>query len=69
MLARWLTALLISSLVACGNSPPAPVEDRNPYRPTDSQTYTVQRGDTLYSIAFRYGMDYRSRHVLYGIQY
>ena len=59
MLARWLTALMISSLVACGSNPPAPVEDRNPYRPSDSQTYTVQRGDTLYSIAFRYGLDYR----------
>ena len=59
MLARWLTALLICGLVACGGNPPAPVEDRNASSPSGGKTYRVQRGDTLYSIAFRYGMDYR----------
>lgn len=59
MLARWFTALLICGLVACGGNPPAPVEDRNARNPSGAKTYRVQRGDTLYSIAFRYGMDYR----------
>ena len=59
MLARWLTTLVICSLLGCGGNPPAPVEDRNAPSTTGSQTYTVQRGDTLYSIAFRYGLDFR----------
>jgi lipoprotein NlpD len=58
--AAWL-------LTACGGNSRAPVEDR--YARTGSKpavqvqasknTYRVQRGDTLYSIAFRYGMDFR----------
>jgi lipoprotein NlpD len=35
------------------------VEDRSGGRASSSSTYYVQRGDTLYSIAFRYGLDYR----------
>jgi lipoprotein NlpD len=54
-----LTILAICSLLACGGNPPAPVEDRNARSSSGSQTYTVQRGDTLYSIAFRYGLDFR----------
>lgn len=61
MLTRWLTALVLCSLLACGSNPPAPIEDRyNRATSSSSATgYQVQRGDTLYSIAFRYGMDYR----------
>lgn len=67
------TALLLL-LVACASTGPAPVEDlslgshirmtnsasaesRHPGQPGAS--YRVQRGDTLYSIAFRNGLDYR----------
>ena len=32
------------------------------------QVYTVQKGDTLYSIAFNYGLDYREIAELNGIQ-
>lgn len=48
-------------MVACGGNPPAPVEDRHSRsEPASSRSgYTVQPGDTLYSIAFRYGLDYR----------
>jgi lipoprotein NlpD len=31
----------------------------NPYRKPDSRTYTVRSGDTVYSIAWRHGVDYR----------
>ena len=31
-------------------------------------TYVVQKGDTLYSIAFRYGMDYKSLAKINGIK-
>ncbi|TGD76054.1 LysM peptidoglycan-binding domain-containing protein [Mangrovimicrobium sediminis] len=66
---RFLAGCLVTALlVACGGNVRAPVEDRNAARapqPAPVQTlstqpgYTVQRGDTLYSIAFRYGLDYR----------
>lgn len=64
--------LVIALLAACASSGPAPVEDRSlgapPRRaaaavveavPADGTRYRVVRGDTLYSIAFRNGADYR----------
>lgn len=58
-------------LAACGARVPAPVEDRSEPRPAESRTgppreipaqgtHRVQRGDTLYSIAFRYDLDWRN---------
>ncbi|MGY6555029.1 MAG: peptidoglycan DD-metalloendopeptidase family protein [Wenzhouxiangella sp.] len=67
-------ALLVLLLAACQAMAPAPVEDRESrrapvatepaartaaQRPAPPPIYTVQRGDTLYSIAFRYGLDWR----------
>ena len=54
-------AVLAFHLVACGGHGRAPVEDRSgrSSSPLVGDRYTVQRGDTLYSIAFRYGLDYR----------
>jgi len=48
-------------LAGCGGNVRAPVEDRNRSGSLASHSsgYAVQRGDTLYSIAFRYGLDYR----------
>ncbi len=50
-------------LAGCAGPPPAPVEDRSAgdaaYRATPDGHYRVRRGDTLYSIAFRYGLDWR----------
>ena len=58
----------------CATTPPAPVDDRSigsprtrahaerhhaPVSAPASGTHRVQRGDTLYSIAFRNGLDYR----------
>jgi len=68
-----LVALLALILAGCASDGPAPVEDRSvggtvrpkivtppPPRATPSGgTYRVERGDTLYSIAFRHGVDYR----------
>lgn len=54
------TLLLLALLTACAGRPPAPIEDHS--RPGSSPTarsYTVTRGDTLFSIAFRYGLDYK----------
>ncbi|MEM9305133.1 MAG: peptidoglycan DD-metalloendopeptidase family protein [Pseudomonadota bacterium] len=56
-------------LGACRSKAPAPIYDRtsNPYkRAAESTTriarppkYVVRRGDTLYAIAWRYGLDFR----------
>lgn len=58
-------------LSGCGNTPPAPVEDRSRPAVSSAQShhygaalrpgkpYTVRRGDTLYAIAFRLGMDHK----------
>ncbi len=58
---------LLLALVACAPIAPAPVEEREGVRAPATPAaravappiYTVQRGDTLYSIAFRYGLDWR----------
>ena len=57
MLARILIGFFLAALVACATPTRAPIEDRvaQPARPD----YRVKRGDTLYSIAFSYGLDYR----------
>ena len=54
-------------LAACGGQTrQAPVEERaGVYRDTRPVNYTVKRGDTLYSIAWRYGLDYRELAQLY----
>ena len=55
----WILCLV---LAACAGDPPrAPVEARRGVQKTRPapQSYTVVRGDTLYAIAWRYGMDYR----------
>lgn len=54
---RLTGILLVLTLVGCGSSGRAPVEDRRGNSAV--KVYQVQRGDTLYSIAFRYGLDYR----------
>lgn len=58
----WLMLILIVAvffLQGCGNSNYAPVADAN-HQPTRYMSeHVVQRGDTLYSIAWRYDLDYR----------
>lgn len=52
-------------LSACASGPPAPVLDRSSgYRSgsggANTEVHVVRRGDTLYSIAFRYNLDHRT---------
>lgn len=70
-----LLCLCCAVLVGCGGNARAPVEDRNA-RPAPAprvqalqsqRSYRVQPGDTLYSIAFRYGFDYRRVAAANGI--
>ncbi|UVM62541.1 peptidoglycan DD-metalloendopeptidase family protein [Pseudomonas sp. B21-010] len=64
---RLVTGLVLSTLlVGCSSTPSSNVRvvDRNsatPQRPTvTTGQYVVRRGDTLFSIAFRYGWDYKA---------
>ncbi|MCL6700431.1 MULTISPECIES: peptidoglycan DD-metalloendopeptidase family protein [Pseudomonas] len=64
---RLVTGLFLSTLlVGCSSTPSGNVRvvDRNnatPERPTvTTGQYVVRRGDTLFSIAFRYGWDYKA---------
>lgn len=50
--------LFFLGLPACSVRPPAPIEDRASTPAADGRSYRVQPGDTLYSIAWRYGLDY-----------
>ena len=57
-------SLALLLLTACSAPVPAPVEERDigprvQALPPAADGYRVQRGDTLYAIAFRYGLDYR----------
>jgi len=73
---RCLAALLLSIvLVGCaGTSGKAPVVDRShaakqrQYSPVTSGHYVVKRGDTLYSIAFRFGWDWKALAARNGIR-
>ncbi len=66
--------LTLACLAGCAPRVPAPVEDRSRATETEAETrpagtgrvlmtppanYEVRRGDTLYSIAFRFGLDWR----------
>ena len=66
MLARIFLSLVLCTLVACGGTMRAPVEDRVPQQL--EMEHIVARGDTLYSIAFRYGLDYRKVAAANGIR-
>ena len=75
-------AVAALALAACASTGPAPVEDRSldapraapppraearPAAQPAGGSYKVQRGDTLYSIAFRHGVDYRDLAEWNGI--
>jgi lipoprotein NlpD len=75
----WAFAVALG-LSGCASDGPAPVEDHSlnagtsrprpaPPKPAAAPggTYRVQRGDTLYSIAFRHGVDYRELAEWNGI--
>lgn len=62
---RLLTVLAAILLAGCVTDRPAPVVERSiglaqrqPQEPP--RAYRVEKGDTLYSIAFRYGLDFKA---------
>ncbi len=63
--------VIAGTLVGCASSPPGggvQVVDRNQRDRVTSGQYIVRRGDTLWSIAFRFGWDWRDLARVNGIQ-
>lgn len=66
--AGWLALALIAILVTgCASPTSVPVQDRSRTKVvrqapsvSSSSVYVVRKGDTLYSIAFRHGLSYRT---------
>ncbi|WP_432697651.1 peptidoglycan DD-metalloendopeptidase family protein [Marinobacterium sp. YM272] len=68
-LQRFWIALAACALAAC-SSGYAPVTEQSlggRFQGPTPSTYTVSRGDTLYSIAWRYGLDFRTLARINGI--
>ncbi len=66
--------LLVTLQTGCGGTPQAPVENRRDGEPGSAaravstpSRYTVKRGDTLYSIAWRFGLNHRELASSNGI--
>lgn len=58
----WAIIGLALLLSGCAGPPPAPVEDRSTgrsYQGTPDGYYRVKKGDSLYAISFRFGVDWR----------
>jgi len=75
-MARWLPVLtLVAVLAACGEAhvvhrepeAAAPRHEPSPRRPGAAEVEVI-RGDTLYGIAFRNGMDFRELAAINGIE-
>lgn len=62
MLIRLISIVLLLTLTACGGSqavaPVGSYKSKSTQKPPSS--YAVKSGDTLYSISWRYGMDYKT---------
>jgi len=58
-----IAVFFLTTLAACSYHPPAPIEEHSATQVKRLQnadgTYTVSSGDTLYAIAFSYGLDHR----------
>ena len=58
---RLLASPLLAGLLAgCAVASRAPVEERSTTASAASETYTVRKNDTLYSIAWRHNLEYRA---------
>lgn len=66
MLLRNLTLLSVIFFAAC-SSVPAPVDDRHQPPSKKISTHVVGKGETLFSIAWGYGLDYRGLARANGI--
>ncbi|MGS2724066.1 peptidoglycan DD-metalloendopeptidase family protein [Porticoccus sp. GXU_MW_L64] len=63
-----LLAAFLGLQVACSSHTVAPVSDRYVVRPDTVDSHWVSRGETLYSIAWRYGLEHRKLAAANGIR-
>jgi len=61
------SAVLLLTLAACGGHPVVPVLERHQPPPDRLLTHTVVSGDTLYTVAWVYGKDWRQLAALNGL--
>ncbi|MDF1761201.1 MAG: peptidoglycan DD-metalloendopeptidase family protein [Coxiellaceae bacterium] len=64
----FIFALVACVLVGCGGSTMAPVVNAWHQPSAANSAYLVRRGDTLYSIAWAFGLDYRSLAQANGLK-
>lgn len=64
---RALTAFVLLAVLSGCASSPAPVADRGDRASASGSRYTVQKGDTLYSIAWRAGLNWKTLASLNGL--
>jgi lipoprotein NlpD len=64
---RIFGLLLFVGLVGCGSNTTVPVQERRQPPPDRLLTHTVAAGDTLFSIAWVYGKDWRRLAALNGL--
>lgn len=66
---KLLPCTIIAVLLAgCSTTAKAPVSGRGVYRSHPPSHYTVRKGDTLYAIAWQYGLDYKDVAAWNGIR-
>lgn len=65
----WAIKILItwSVLVSCAQHQSAPISARQPPQVSQIKSHTVKAGETLYSIAWQYNIDYRRLAAANGI--
>jgi len=64
-----LCGLVFCLLSACTNNNYAPIYNLERPKTVTKGTHVVRRGDTLYSVAWRYGRDYRELAKVNGIRW
>ena len=58
MFRMFIISITMAMLVSCSSHQPAPVADKSRTPVSRPKTYVVTPGDTLFSIAWRYGLKY-----------
>ncbi|WP_052417316.1 peptidoglycan DD-metalloendopeptidase family protein [Cellvibrio mixtus] len=63
----FIILIILGGLFSCSSHQPAPVTDKSRFSQWRPKTHTVAPGDTLFSIAWRYGLKYEDLARYNGI--